>query len=86
MMTEKDDGISDKIRDFVDTIFWSADDWISCSVHPWYTEMMSGLVGRWEKLDPRVQVLAMVMSTLFMGLGIVRGVQLVRGGSNKSSG
>ena len=78
MENEQENIIRTKIRDLVDTVFGSVDDWINYSLHPWYTEMMSSFMGKWEGLDCLVQVVFMFTAMVLMMMGIARWVQWAR--------
>ena len=78
MEKEQENIIRTKLRDIVDTVFGSVDDWMNSSLHPWYTERMSSFMVKWEGLDCLVQVLVMFTAMVLMMMGIARGVQWVR--------
>ena len=78
MENDQENGVRTKIRDLVDTVFGSVDDWMNSSLHPWYTEMMSSFMGKWEGLDCLVQVVLMFTAMVLMMMGIARGVQWAR--------
>ena len=66
------------IRDFVDAVFGSVDDWISSSLCPWYRETMSAILEKWRGLHWLVKMMVIIIPLVLMVMGMARVVQFAR--------